>query len=97
MRIKVKKTVIVRLSKEVSRRVERLFRERKCLGCERQIQPVPVERPIRGCCRQCYAAIRRVVTTYRADEMKLIKQGKILSGGRTGRRPSNHMAIELTQ
>lgn len=88
--------VAIRISPEVQQKRDRKVDAGLCLMCEKPLSEIPGA-PKRGCCARCYQAFLRAKQRKTTDEKRLIKDGRLLSVGKRGRRAISPEVREIIE
>lgn len=86
--------VNVRIGRKAKERRERLLKEVRCLGCEKQLTERDVVR--RGLCSACYQSTLVAIGRRTLSEVEAVRTGVLLPPSKGGRKPSNPYTKKLS-
>ena len=69
---------MIRMGKDVAKRVEAATEAGACLGCDKSGRKL-----VRGLCNPCYQASRRAIRQGKTTQAEEVKAGRMLSGSET--------------
>jgi hypothetical protein len=91
MRIEVLQMGFVEVDQAALDRIEYAKANNLCVACLDK-PPLPAHK---GCCGGCYSATRRALNDGKTTEAERIAEGKLLPGGKRGRKPSNAVTKDV--
>ena len=94
MRVSVTRVEWIEVNREARKRIAKCEAEGLCCAC---LQPLDQTRVIRGCHYKCAKATYRAILAGKCTDEERVKEGKWLEHGKTGRKPSNPVSVELNE